>query len=172
MKILTIAIILMSALSLKAWQDAIQTDGWQEAEKNGMLIRWKFGEQKVFFEISAPGSGWLGIGFNPSSGLSGTNLIMGAVLKDGSVRMSDRHIVAPGEHHSIEEMGGKSVLTDISGVQKGGLTKINFAMPRDFSDKYHFALSAAKRYHLLIAYSREDDFSHHSMMRTEIEINM
>jgi DOMON domain len=148
-----------------------QTIPMTKIEKNGMVVNWQFEGEYLAVQMSAPSDGWVAIGFNTADGLSGTNLIMAAV-SDAKTLLSDRYIVAPGDHRSIEDLGGIPSLLLDTGLEKSGTTTISFKIRTEASDKYHFDLSPGKVFHLLLAYSLEDDFMHHSVMRTSVKITL
>ena len=143
----------------------------KKVEKNGMVLEWKMEEAQIRCKVKAPGTGWVAIGFNPKEGLTGTNLIMGAV-RNGTCQMSDRFIVKPGEHKAISELGAKEKLSEIKGTEEDGSTTLEFCIPINSSDAYHHTLKAGNGYHVLLAYSQDDDFGHHSIMRTSVYITL
>lgn len=141
----------------------------KKIEKNGMKVCWQFNDDKVDFEVFAPTKGWVAIGFNEKSDLVGNNLIMGNV-ENGKITVSDRYIVGFGNHQVVESLGGVNHLSNIEGKENEKGTTIRFSVLKTAMDEYHYDLLREKVFHLLIAYSQEDDFSHHSRMRTSIEI--
>ena len=153
------------------YQPAASISNGKKVEKNGMAFEWQIEGAILKCKVSAPGTGWVAIGFNPENELSGTNLIMGSVAgKDCTI--SDRFIVQPGLHQAISELGGREQLLDPKGVEVDGNTILEFSMPLNSSDVYHHTLKAGQGYHLLLAYSRDDDFQHHSIMRTSVFITL
>lgn len=164
----TYAILLITLYGLMATIPA-NFNPVKKIEKNGMKICWQFNGDKVDFEVFAPTKGWLAIGFNEKSNLVGNNLIMGSV-ENGKVRVSDRYIVGFGNHQTVESLGGVNHLSDIEGEENKEETTIRFSVLKDALDEFHYDLLKDKEFHLLIAYSQEDDFLHHSIMRTSVEI--
>jgi DOMON domain len=145
--------------------------GMQEISQNGMTVTWKIAQERLLLTMRAPTSGWVAVGFNTLEGLAGTNLVMAAV-EGQEVRLSDRYIVAPGDHRSVAELGGKPSAMLISGTEDATGTIIQFALPLHAADSFHVALTRGQSLHLLMAFSREDDFAHHSMMRTAVTITL
>lgn len=138
---------------------------------NGMTFQWAFDKDNLHCKAIAPTTGWVAIGFNTKDELSGTNLIMGAVEQD-FVTIDDRFIVKPGSHKSITELGGSEALTLRAGDEVGDNTTISFSIPLSVNDKFHHDLHEGKEYYILMAFSQEDDFQHHSIMRTTIKIKL
>jgi hypothetical protein len=143
----------------------------QKIEKNGMEVTWEIKDKVIEFEVKAPSKGWLAIGFNKKEQLVGSNLIMAAV-KDGKCIISDRYIVGFGNHKSVESLGGINHLSNISGQEDQKGTTVKFSVQKEKQDEFHFPLKKGCRYSLLIAYATHDDFSHHSRMRTTVDIRL
>lgn len=150
---------------------ADQQHGDKSVEIRGMTMHWEFRADTLICRLRAETEGWVAIGFNTQKGLAKTNLIMAAV-KNGEVTLSDRYIVGAGDHRSIESLGGQSKVTLIEGKEENGATEIVFEIPLESTDEWHYTLEEGQKYHLLMAYSRDDDFMHHSMMRRHPEVQL
>jgi len=140
-------------------------------EKNGMTITWTHQGERIDFEVFAPTQGWVAVGFNTCDRLPGTNLIMGKV-ENGTVTISDRYIVAVGEHQPVEKIGGRTHLSNLDGKENGLGTTIRFSIAVEALDALHHNLLENSTFTLLIAYSQADDFAHHSRMRTSVQITI
>ncbi len=149
----------------------LNTDTQQEVTRNGMKVLWQIIGDSLYVKMSAPTQGWVAIGFHTKPGLAGTQLIMASV-SGAEVTLSDRFILAPGDHRAITELGGQSALRLISGKETRDSTDIAFMLPLAAVDQWHHDLIIGQSYHMLMAFSREDDFLHHSMMRTSIVISL
>lgn len=140
-----------------------------QVEKNGMQVQWKWEEDFLCVQVFAPKDGWVAIGLNSKSGLTGTNLIMGSV-KNNNVKIEDRYVLKPGNHQAIESLGGGDILIEKRGTEDERGTTIFFEIPTQPNDEFHQNIKKGKEYFMLLAYSSDDDFGHHSMMRTEVKI--
>jgi DOMON domain len=138
---------------------------------NGMSVSWRIDQTHIYFELEASTEGWIAIGFNKKDQLAGTNLIMIAVQKERAI-LSDRYILAPGDHREIAMLGGEVQAQLLEAWEHQGLTRAIFSLPLKLNDHWRFPLSAGQSLHLLLAYSQEDDFMHHSMMRTSALITI
>jgi hypothetical protein len=165
-KLLYMAIFISESFSV----DAQKTD-FNSTTVNGMTFQWRFGKDHLQCKATAPTDGWVAIGFNTKDELSDTNLIMGAVEQD-YVTIDDRFIVKPGDHKSIIELGGSEAIVQRVGAEENGKTSISFSIPLSVNDKFHHNLIEGKEYYVLMAFSQEDDFQHHSIMRTIIKIKL
>jgi hypothetical protein len=168
--------IIMSLLAFNAFKDEVrindQTEKFFKSRSvNGMIFQWAFDKDNLHCKATAPTTGWVAIGFNTKDELSGTNLIMGAVEQD-FVTIDDRFIIRPGNHKSITELGGSEALTQRTGSEFGNHTTISFSIPLSVNDKFHHELREGEEYYVLMAFSQEDDFQHHSMTRTTVKIKL
>ncbi len=143
----------------------------QTVSYGGMKVSWEVKGSLLEVEMQAPTRGWLAIGFNERNELSGTHLIMGAVRGE-AVELSDRYIRQPGQHEAIERLGGTPVLRLGEGEEDAAGTRIRFTLPLAAADRWHKNLVPGQQLFLLVAFSREDDFFHHSMMRTTLSITL
>ncbi|MFD2586004.1 DOMON domain-containing protein [Croceitalea marina] len=139
--------------------------------KNGMEVSWYFEKDTVHFEMTAPTKGWVAIGFNTHSGTQGTYLIMGNVVK-GRPNVVEHYTLSPGNYKTIESLGGVVQLKSISGIEINNSTMLQFSLPKDFTSTHQRKLSENTQYTMLIAYSQQDDFQHHSIMRTSIKVKL
>ena len=143
----------------------------KSVEVNGMSFEWRLTPGNLIGRLSAPADGWVAVGFNTSAGLANTNLIMAAIRGEDTT-ISDRFIVEAGDHRSIDAMGGASAVRLIDASQRPGYTEVTFSIKRDPGHKWHQQLNEAAVYHLLLAYSNDDDFQHHSIMRSHLTIQL
>ncbi len=164
-KLLFMTLFISESFSIQQQKD------FKTTTVNGMTFQWRFDKNHLHCQATAPTKGWIAIGFNTKNELSGTNLIMGAVEQD-YVTIDDRFIVKPGEHKSIIDLGGSEAVMHRSGKEENGTTTISFFIPVTVNDKFHHNLYEGKEYYVLMAFSQEDDFQHHSIMRTTIKIKL
>jgi len=139
--------------------------------ENGFQATWYFQDDQLVVEMVAPTEGWVALGFNERDDIVGTNLIMGAVVDD-QIIIEDQYVVKPGEHPPAEQIGGQSAIMTASGSEQNGQTTISFSLPQKAVDQYHYDLSPQREIFLILAYSREDDFEHHSLMRKHVKIEL
>jgi DOMON domain len=137
----------------------------------GMSVRWAFSGDQVEFTLSAPTQGWLAIGFNESDALPGTYLVMGRV-QAGKAEVVEHKTLAPGDYRPLHTLGGQASVSGVTGRETSSETVLRFCLPQWVADGLHRRLVPGSRWSLLLAYSREDDFQHHSMMRTHMPITL
>ncbi len=143
----------------------------QSAVHADMAVEWSEEEGKMVFALVAPSLGWLTIGFDDDNSIEGAYLIM-ARVRSGKTEVVEHFTSSPGEYRPITELGGKALVEDIEGREEGGKTYVSFSLPLGEKTEYQKALQVGGEYFLIIAYSRDDDFQHHSITRTSIQIKL
>lgn len=165
MKLPTLLLLLISVSS-----SAI-TQTMKTITKSEMEVSWQVVDDHLQIEMSAPTTGWVAIGFNTRAQLTGTSLFMGRVHQ-GKSEVVDFYVRAPGDYEPVTALGGTSVVQDVNGEEKESYTLVSFRIPLCPKSTFHQQLRKGETYHLLLAYSREDDFRHHSIMRTSVTIQL
>lgn len=140
-------------------------------EKNGMTVSWQFQNDRIYFTMTAPTTGWITIGFNASTNITGAYLIMGNVIK-GKANVVEHYVHSPGNYKSLLELGVEPQIINVSGNQNNNETSISFSLPIKAANKYQKPLAEGYSYTLILAFSMEDDFQHHSVMRTSMNITL
>jgi hypothetical protein len=143
----------------------------KSVSKNGMAVRWEHNEGTINFEMEAPTQGWVTIGFNNSSGTKDAYLLMGRVV-NGKTEVIEHYTLKPGNYKSFEKLGVGSSIRNVTGNEQDKSTLIKFSLPTKSINKYKKELSNGLSYNMILAYSRSDDFQHHSMMRTSIKVTL
>ncbi len=138
---------------------------------NSMTMRWRYDNERIFFEMSAPTDGWVTIGFNTKKDIAGTYLLMGNIVNE-QPKVVEHFTISAGNYKPIETFGIGSQVQDVDGIEKNGKTTLKFSLPIRAVSKYQKNLNRDLKYTLIMAYSREDDFQHHSMMRTSINVKL
>ena len=140
-------------------------------ERNGMTVQWQVTATELQIRMSAPTQGWVAVGLNPNEHLMGTSLLMGRI-QNANPEVEDFYVLSPGNYKPVTELGGESQVTLIEGSESPNGTYLHFSIPLEPDSEWHYALQAGKAMHLLMAYSRSDDFENHSMMRTSVLIEL
>lgn len=110
--------------------------------------------------VVAPSTGWVAVGFDPSRGMAGANMIIGYVDGD-TVMIRDDFGVSPFSHVADERRGGTSDITDVTGHEQNGRTTLTFSIPLDSGDALDKPLDPGQEYRILAAYGPDgaDDFT-------------
>ncbi len=143
----------------------------KSVQKNGVTVTWEHQNSRIFFEMTAPTDGWVAIGFNTSQDITGNYLLMGQVV-DGKPKVTEHYTLSPGYYEPFSAMKVAESVTDVEGTEVKGKTTLKFSVPVVPANSYAKRLDEGTSYVLLLAYSQEDDFQHHSMMRTSMRIQL
>jgi plastocyanin len=114
--------------------------------------------------LSAPGTGYVAVGFNSSPLMEGANIILGCVRND-SAFTEDDFGNAPNSHASDISLGGQDNVLARSGTEAGGRTELNFTIPLNSGDSRDLALAVGQTYSVILARGATDDFSSYHVQR-------
>ncbi|MEM8999704.1 MAG: DOMON domain-containing protein [Bacteroidota bacterium] len=148
-----------------------QKTGTTSLAIGGMKVAWQAEGDLFHFTATAPEDGWVALGFNTSDNIIKSNLYMINVSENG-VNAVDLYVVGIGDPKPMEELGSKSQICNVKGTEKNGTTTVQFSIPQKAFDRYHYDLRKTQKIWLICAYSMEDDFGHHSLMRKHIEVTL
>jgi len=169
-------------LLLALVQVALFAGGDKEAEAtvtSGNLVTagenwsfsWKFLSDEIEFTVTAPTTGWVAIGFNPSRMMKDAHYILGYV-ENGQVVVRDDYGNGLTSHVSDDSLGGRQDFRAIGGTEEQGVTTIVFALPLDSGDQFDEVFTPGTSYKVLLAYGTEnaDNFTAKHKGRTSIEV--
>jgi hypothetical protein len=129
----------------------------------GTVLVWRHEAGRLFAEFSAPASGWVAAGFNATRGLAGTRFVIAA-----PARIEERLALVP-DHVRVTDRGLRSELTGASFARTRGTGVLRFSLPHRFSDFPQLRLDPGTRAHVMLAWSHDDDFAHHSAWRRHFD---
>ena len=164
--IITIGLLCCITTSCKAQKQLMNS-----VTKNDMTVNWQYQNDRIHFEMSAPTDGWVTIGFNTGSGMIGAYLLMGHIV-NGHTNIVEHFTSSPGNYQPISNYGVPSAVQNISGREAPKRTTLKFSLPIQATSQYQKDLTENMEYTMILAFSREDDFQHHSMMRTSVNIKL
>ena len=132
---------------------------------------WRFIEDSIEFTVSAPTTGWIGIGFDPSRMMKDADYIL-AYVDNGTVYARDDWGTGNTSHGPDTGQGGTDNVTAISGAESDGVTTVTFSVPLDSGDRYDKTFAPGKSHTVLLAYGAEgaDNFTGMHRKRTSIEV--
>ena len=140
----------------------------QQVEAGGMIFTAKLVGQRIEIQLEAPTEGWLAVGFNSENNIVGSDLLQFRIEENGDVYAEDQYVTAAGKHPRDIDLGGTDHIQVLSGKQWEGKTKVHFSIPFESGDQFDFQHELGKDFWLILAYSRERDFDHHSIMRKHL----
>ena len=109
-------------------------------------------------KIFAPTSGWIAVGFDPTSMMKGGNFIIGYAEGDHAV-LQDQFGVSSFRHKPDVELGGKDDILEKSAIILASGTELRFTIPLDSGDPYDKKLEAGKTYPIILAYGKTTDLA-------------
>jgi hypothetical protein len=132
---------------------------------------WRFLEDEIEFTVSAPTTGWVAIGFNPSRMMKDADYKIGYV-SDGELVIRDDYGTGNTKHESDESVGGTQDVRPISGTEENGVTTIVFALPLDSGDQFDAKFVQGESYKVLLAYGADsaDNFTGMHRERSSVDV--
>lgn len=159
---LAAAFLFLSSLQVSA-------NSWQD---NDFSLSWTIEGRELVMTVSAGTTGWVAVGFNPTRMMRDANIIIGAVLPDGTVVVEDHFGTGLTSHRKDTEIGGTSDVRVISGEEKDGTTTITFAIPLNSGDSRDVPLAAGEKVTVILASAQRDGFTVKHNKRTKAEIGL
>ena len=130
---------------------------------------WAFKAETIEFTMSAPTTGWISLGFNPTKRMKDADYIL-AYIKDGKVYISDEYGTGNTSHSSDVSLGGKASAKAISFVEEAKKTTITFSLPLNSGDQYDTVFVKGEKCKVLAAYGTSKNFSARHRKRDSTEI--
>lgn len=137
-------------------------------EFDGVSFGWTHHGDRLAGVFTAPTSGWIAIGFNNEPILQNTHFVIAAVSA-APVRIEEHIAIVP-NHRRVEELGRSPALLDAEGHFENGVSSLSFAVPHDFPGRPELKLAPGNDVSVMLAWSREADFDHHSAWRRQVAV--
>jgi hypothetical protein len=134
---------------------------------------WTLRSDSIDIKLSAPTSGWIGVGFNPEvpENMKGANFLIGYV-KGGEAQVFDHYGTEKQKHKDDEKIEGKSDLSNVSGSEQDGQTVLEFSVPLNSGDPKDTPLSVEGDTIVLLAYGRSDSIVLKHRFRANLKVNL
>ena len=134
---------------------------------DGVTFDWRHGDDRLYGTLTAPTSGWIAVGFNISRSLKGTRFVIAVARQKPTAEM---HVALVPEHPTIESLGGQSGLADVTGRSDDTQSTVRFSLPHVNAAPFALELSPGTPVYLMLAWSHETDFAHHSAWRRHFDV--
>ena len=171
-KIIKIGALVISCMTFIICSTVYATTYEHEIIVQKMTFSWKVNGADIHIKLTAPTTGWVGIGFNPSKEMKDAKFVLGYV-KDGETIISDEFGTGEIKHETVEKLGGKSDISLIGGKEEGGETTIEFTIPLISKDTKGGKIDPSGITTVLLAYGLDRDTSKlKHKFRTSISINL
>jgi len=171
---IVIAVILLVFASCQGPPPVAQTlddAGYWVITSANITLRWRVNGQNLDVILSAPTSGWVAVGFDPTSMMRDANFVLTEV-NDGVAVARDDYGTGLTSHASDVSLGGTDNVTNLTGTETGGTTEVSFTIPLDSGDEFDRPLEPGAAYRVLLAYSVSSDLSVKHTQRTAVEITL
>ncbi|MBN2379414.1 PKD domain-containing protein [candidate division WOR-3 bacterium] len=130
----------------------VTEDGaYKEQVVGDFIFKWRTTEEVIDVILSAPTTGWVAVGFDPTTAMQNANFMIGYV--DGQDAMiSDEFGDGTFTHKPDTILGGKDDVSNASGSEADGTTQISFTIPLDSGDENDRPLTPGQTYKIIFAY--------------------
>lgn len=123
--------------------------------RDGYTLAWEFDGDDVAFTMSAPTTGWVAVGFDPSAAMLDADMIIGYV-EEGEVFITDQWGDGYTSHRPDIELGGSDEVIPVSGSESEGVSEITFRRPLSTGDRFDHQLIPGGTHTFLLAYGPGD----------------
>ncbi|XP_077979621.1 DBH-like monooxygenase protein 1 [Glandiceps talaboti] len=94
--VITVHVLAIEAAPLNPTEDDFTHEAFLD-EYGRYKLFWKFDSEKIVFEVHVQTTGYVGFGFSPNGGMTGSDIVIGWVKSNGKKRFTDRHALHYGE---------------------------------------------------------------------------
>lgn len=166
----TAAVILAFLVSMVSVAQSAEYQHSLRVEK--MTFDWSIEGDHIAVKLSAPTTGWVAVGFNPSSKMKDANIIIGYVKK-GKVKIVDDFGTAATQHKDDIKIGGAENVTVVGGAEEGDTTTIEFSIPLNSGDEKDGIIDPNADTTVILGYGPErDSFRLKHEFNTTIVVNL
>lgn len=136
-----------------------------------MKLSWVVEGDRLRCTMSAPGAGWVRVGFNNVRSQHLANMILGWVDASGA-HVEDRYANDPPFIEPDVQLGGTADVELIRGTEEAGRTTIEFTIPLNSGDAYDLTLSSGQTVYFILGYGSDDDPKSIAVVRTAVEATL
>jgi hypothetical protein len=148
-------------------EQVLNDQGYWEISASNITLQWKVVGSDLEVILSAPTTGWVSVGFDPSSRMQGANIILGKF--DGGLVVRDDYGTGPTVH--AQDSTTQDV-TGIDGTEQSGSTTVRFTIPLDSGDSQDKPLTQGQSYKVILAYGASDNFDQQHSARASVTISL
>ncbi|MDT4762120.1 DOMON domain-containing protein [Sphaerochaeta sp. PS] len=130
---------------------------------------WAFKDEEIEFTMTAPTTGWMALGFNPTRRMKDADYIL-AFVENGQVYLSDEFGTGLTTHRSDVTLGGEDSARAISFLEEKNRTTITFSLARDSKDLYDATFVPGEKCTVIAAYATSKNLSTKHRKRDSVDI--
>ncbi len=142
----------------------------KEVSLGGMQLKYVLKDEYVEIELTAPTTGWLGVGFNSRNDIVGSDLLLFHVVEDEAEAL-DMYVVTAGNPQLDTRLGGSHNIEILDYEETPVSSKVRFKRPLFGDPRYDYKHQLGDEFWLILAYSTHDEFAHHSRMRQHVRFS-
>jgi len=123
------------------------------------LFNWSVDDvaNTITFTMDVGTTGWVGMGFSTNFRMLNSDMYIGYVDSTGKVNLGDFYNRNSQSAPDLDTaQGGQSNVSNISGTEASGRTKITFTRPLQTGDSLDFQISQGTTYNMIFAYHTLD----------------
>jgi len=166
-----IIMILIIFYSVNLNADDVSNSNYKTEEIKGIIFQWEVVDENLNIILSAPTTGWVAVGFDPSRMMKDADILIGYV-KNGEVFMEDHFGSGNTKHRADVDLGGTEDITVLGGSEKEEKTTLKFSIPLHSWDSNDRKLEKGEEYKVIFAYGKKDDFTSYHKFRTSLMITL
>ncbi|WP_187287809.1 DUF2202 domain-containing protein [Methanothrix harundinacea] len=131
-------------------------------------VFWRTDDEHLYMALRGETTGWLAIGFYPREWKKGGDVVIGRVNGRDAV-VEDQYIIDFfGPHIPDVELSGTDDILEFGGLEKGGVTVIEFRRRLDTGDEFDRAITPGEDLPIIWSISRSEDLKQiHDVARAE-----
>ncbi|MBT3755928.1 MAG: DOMON domain-containing protein [Candidatus Cloacimonetes bacterium] len=152
--------------------DQITFEQYEMVTVEGIELQWRTDDEYLYVNVSAPTTGWVAVGFDPTNQMADANIIIGYVDDGGDLFIRDDFGTSPTSHASDESLGGVNNITQEYGMEENDMTKLHFRIPLNSGDMYDKVLVPGNSYNIILAYGSADNFTGFHTLATGTNIEL
>ena len=148
------------------------TAAWNEVMVDGITFQWMTDDEYLYGMVTAPTTGWVSVGFDPTNQMANANIIIGYVDSNGMANIRDDFGTSSVSHASDTSLGGTDNIMEPDGEEGGASTMISFKIPLNSGDQFDRVLIPGNTYTIILAYGSADNFTGFHTMATMMDIDL
>jgi len=127
--------------------------------KGKLAVYWKNDSEHLYMALKGETTGWVAIGFKPTSRMKNADMVFGWVEDDKATVLDLYSTGSFGPHPPDEELGERNDLLEVGGKEEDGFTIIEFKRKMDTGDKYDKAFTPGGTIKFIWAMAGADSFT-------------
>lgn len=125
---------------------------WQSVTAANVTLEYRIlaGGETLECKLMGETTGWVAVGFNPTSVMRNANIIIGFV-SGGTASIRDDWGTSNTSHSADTSLGGTSDVALIEGMETAGITTLHFTIPLSTADQYDRPMMVGQTYPIILA---------------------